>query len=94
MLEPLHPPEQVLEQLEHPLDSEVPVHELEQLDEQYDVQSVQLSFVQLVSMGNALDIARMPITGKAFFAASLKNSLLFCKSLLFMFLVLLFFIYT
>ena len=91
----LHPPEQdpvqpllqplvqVPVQLVHPLDSDVPLHELEQLDEQYDVQSVQSSFVQLVSMGNALDIASMPITGKAFFAASLKNSLLFCKSLFF-----------
>ena len=90
----LHPPEhdpmqpllqplvQVPVQLVHPLDSEVPEHELEQFDEQSEVQSVQVTFfVQLVNTGNALDIARMPITGKAFLVASLKNSLLVFKYL-------------
>ena len=72
-------PLQELEQLEHPLDSDV----LVQVDAQYAVQSEQSSFVQLVSTGNALDMVRIPIIGIAFFAASLKNSLRFFKSLLF-----------
>lgn len=76
-------PLQELEQLEHPLDSDVPVHELVQVDAQYAVQSEQSSFVQLVSTGNALDMVRIPIIGIAFFAASLKNSRLFCKFLFF-----------
>jgi len=78
----LQPPEHVPEQLEHPLDSEVPVHEVMHPEEHSAVQSVQSSFVQLVNIiGKTFDMAKSPSTGKVFFAAFLKNSLLFCKSL-------------
>lgn len=77
----------MLEHPEHPLDSEVPEQDVIQLEEQADVQSEQSFLVQLVSIGKAPDMAKSPITGKAFFAASLKNSLLFCNSLLFIFCV-------
>lgn len=80
---PPHAPLHVAEHPEHPLDSDVPEQVVMQLEEHSAVQSIQLfSFVQLVSnAGKTLGTARMPITGRAFFAASLKNSLLFCKSL-------------
>lgn len=78
----LHPTVQAVEQLEHPAVSAVPVQEVMQLDEQAEVQSVQGSFLQLLNKrGNALEKESIPNTGKVFLAASLKNSLLFCKSL-------------
>lgn len=80
----LHPPVQAVEQLEHPAVSAVPVQEVMQLDEQAEVQSVQGSFLQLLNKrGNALEKESIPMTGKVFLAASLKNSLLFCNFLLF-----------
>ena len=76
-----HPPLQVELQPEHPLVSEVPLQVVEHPDEHAAVQSVHSSLVQLVNIdGNALVMVSMPIIGNAFLAASLKNSLLFCKS--------------
>lgn len=81
---PIHPPVQTVEQLEHPAVSAVPVQEVMQLDEQADVQSVQGSFWQLLKKsGNALEKESIPMIGKVFLAASLKNSLLSCNFFLF-----------
>lgn len=78
---PPQAPLQVVEHPEQPLDSDVPVQELMQLEEHSAVQSAQpLSLEQLERIaGKAPDTARMPKTGRAFLAASLKNSLLFCR---------------
>lgn len=75
-------------QSEHPLVSEVPLQVVEHPDEHAAVQSVHSSLVQLVNIaGNALVMVSMPIIGNAFLAVSLKNSLLLCKSLFCIFIV-------
>lgn len=63
---------------------------VEQLEAHAEVQSEQPSFVQPERMGKTPDRDRKPNTGKAFFAASLKNSLLFLSSLVLIMLVITF----
>jgi hypothetical protein len=79
---PPHPELHDTEQSEHPLSSEDPTQLVVQLEAHWAVQSAQMfSLVQLASIaGSEPETARTPNTGKAFLAASLKNSLLLCKS--------------